>query len=133
MEPWKVLMLAAVESATGVRGVEEFRFHTDRRWRFDLAWPALMVAFEREGMARRGGKSRHTTFSGFQADCEKYNTAAILGWRVIRGNVKMISKGTALVAVLDAIKAAQTATNFVKALADRIHKQSELISRKAEK
>ncbi len=108
MEPWKVMMLAAVESKAGVRGVEEFRFHPVRRWKFDLAWPALMVAFEREGMARRGGKSRHTTFTGFQDDCEKYNAAAILGWRVIRGNVKMIANGTALVAVLDAIEAAQT-------------------------
>lgn len=97
MEIWKRLILAAVEAETGVAGCEEHPFHPSRKWRFDLAWPSVKVAFEREGMARRGSKSRHLTFTGFQGDCEKYNEAALLGWFVIRGTGKMIESGAVLV------------------------------------
>lgn len=85
--------------------VPEYRFHETRRWRFDLAWPALKVAFEREGMARPGGKSRHTTFSGYSADCEKYNAAQIGGWLVIRATVAQIRSGDAARWVLEALAA----------------------------
>ena len=62
--------------------VSEHRFHPVRKWRFDYAWPELKIALEVEGGAWTGG--RHTTGKGFVADMEKYNTAAALGWRVIR-------------------------------------------------
>lgn len=60
----------------------EHRFHPKRRWRFDFAWPDLKVAVEVEGGIWRGG--RHQTPSGYRADCEKYNAATLLGWRVLR-------------------------------------------------
>lgn len=72
----------------------EFRFHPPRQWRFDLAWPAFMIAFEREGGTWTGG--RHNLASGFERDCEKYNQAAIDGWLLIRGTVSMIRQGLAL-------------------------------------
>lgn len=65
----------------------EHRFHGERRWRFDFAWPAAMVAVEIEGgtYARRPGRrSRHTTPHGHQQDCEKYNAAAVAGWCVLK-------------------------------------------------
>ncbi len=71
----------------------EFRF-TDRRWRFDFAWWDQKLAVEVEGLSH--WKSRHTTNKGFQADCEKYNTATMLGWRVLRFTGKEIRKGEAL-------------------------------------
>lgn len=61
----------------------EFRF-CERRWRFDFAWPQHMVALEVEGGVWRGGKGGHTSGVGFSKDCEKYNTATILNWKVIR-------------------------------------------------
>lgn len=56
----------------------EYRFHPVRRWRFDFAWPAEKLAVEIEG------RGRHQTFVGFRNDCEKYNAALQLGWRVLR-------------------------------------------------
>lgn len=62
--------------------VREHRFHPVRRWRFDFAWPLQKIAVEVEGGVWTRG--RHTRPSGFVRDMEKYNTAAALGWRVLR-------------------------------------------------
>jgi hypothetical protein len=62
--------------------VEEHRFHGTRKWRFDFAWPDQKVALEVEGGVFSGG--RHVRGAGFKADCEKYNTALRMGWRVLR-------------------------------------------------
>jgi len=62
--------------------VREFMFSPPRRWRFDFAYPDKKIAIECEGGIWSGG--RHSRGSGFVKDCEKYNTAAKLGWRVFR-------------------------------------------------
>lgn len=59
-----------------------------RRWRFDWAWPEHKIAVEVEGGVWTGG--RHTSGAGFVADMEKYNTAAVLGWRVLRVQPKTL-------------------------------------------
>ncbi len=74
--------------------VSEYRFHPRRRWRFDMAWPDEMLAVEIEGGVWSGG--RHTTGAGFSADCEKYNEAALLGWRLIRVTGDHIENGAAI-------------------------------------
>lgn len=66
---------------------KEYRFHTDRKWRFDYAVPAIKVAIEYEGIFT-DGKSRHTNVVGYTADTDKYNAAAVAGWRVIRVTAK---------------------------------------------
>ena len=60
----------------------EYQFHPGRRWRFDYAWPDRMLGVEIEGGTWTRG--RHTRGKGFEADCEKYNAATLLGWRVLR-------------------------------------------------
>lgn len=60
----------------------EHYFAKPRRWRFDWAIPAMMVAVEYEGIFSE--KSRHTTAKGFTGDTDKYNQAQALGWRVVR-------------------------------------------------
>jgi len=72
---------------------EEYRFHPTRKWRFDFAWPDLRLAVECEGATWARG--RHTRGSGFAADCEKYNAAAVLGWVVLRYTRKKITDGRA--------------------------------------
>ena len=62
--------------------VAEYRFTMLRRWRFDWAWPTHRIALEVEGAVWVQG--RHTRGSGFVKDMEKYNTAAAMGWRIIR-------------------------------------------------
>lgn len=58
----------------------EYRFHPIRKWRFDFAFVAEQVSVEVDGgqWAFRGG--RHAT----DADRDKLNHAAALGWRVLR-------------------------------------------------
>jgi len=81
----------------------EYRFHRSRQWRFDLAWPHLRLAVEVEGGIWTGG--RHTSPTGFEADCEKYSEAAILGWRVIRVTGAMVKDGRAIDLIQRAIGA----------------------------
>lgn len=88
-------MLLALRAAKLVDGMtREHRFHATRAWRFDFAWPALRLALEVEGGTRSGG--RHTTGSGFEADAEKYNEAALLGWTVLRVTSAQVRSGQAL-------------------------------------
>lgn len=67
---------------TTVEPVREFRFHPVRKWRFDFAWPDKMIAVEVEGGSWSGGS--HVNPIGFAKDCEKYNQATKMGWRVYR-------------------------------------------------
>lgn len=70
------------QSLNSPKLVTEHRFHPTRRWRFDFAHPEAKVAVEVEGGQWTGG--RHTRGAGYQADCEKYNEAQMLGWVVFR-------------------------------------------------
>lgn len=60
--------------------VSQHRFHNERKWKFDFAWPDKKIAVEIDGgqWAPKGG--RHNRDS----DREKINAAASLGWRVFR-------------------------------------------------
>jgi very-short-patch-repair endonuclease len=66
----------------GVEVVKELQFHPTRRWRFDYAFPFLMVAVEVDGGVWSGG--RHINPAGYINDIEKLNTAASMGWLVLR-------------------------------------------------
>ena len=65
-----------------VECVKEYKFHPVRKWRFDYAIPEHKIALEVEGGVWTGG--RHTSSVGFLKDMEKYNTATLMGWRVLR-------------------------------------------------
>lgn len=74
-----------------------------RRWRFDFAFPQYMLAVEVEGLAVRRLPSgelvvmgRHASINGFREDCEKYNTAALLGWTVLRFEAHDVKPGHAI-------------------------------------
>lgn len=72
----------------------EHRFAPPRRWRFDLAWPSDKVALEIEGGTWING--RHSRGAAFEKDCEKYNTAVLLGWQVFRVTNHMVLDGRAV-------------------------------------
>lgn len=74
----------------------EHRFHPTRRWRFDFSWPEKRVAVEIEGGHWTGG--RHVRGAGFEADCEKYLEAIVMGWRVLRVTGSLVKSGRALAA-----------------------------------
>lgn len=97
----------------------EYRFHPERRWRFDMAWPELHLAVEIEGgifgravrcqncgsiVRQRSHKGfaivysggRHNRGQGYERDLEKYNQAVMLGWRLLRFSKTMIETGQAI-------------------------------------
>ena len=77
------LFLKLLESKLkGVEVVKEFKFHPVRKWRFDYAFPEYMVAVEVDGGVWTGG--RHINPAGYINDMEKLNTAASMGWLVLR-------------------------------------------------
>jgi very-short-patch-repair endonuclease len=70
--------------------VPEYRFHPTRRWRADFALPKenprLLVEVE-------GGvwvQGRHQRGKGFEDDCEKYASAMMEGYAVLRVTPRQI-------------------------------------------
>ena len=76
-----LLILARIKAAGLPAPVQEFRFHSARKWRLDFAWPDRYVAIEVHGAVHQYG--RHVRGSGFERDREKMNAAQILGFRVL--------------------------------------------------
>lgn len=74
--------LRILQSELSATWEAEVKFHPDRRWRFDFADWASMVAIEIEGGVFVRG--RHSRGKGMIADMEKYNAATSMGWRVFR-------------------------------------------------
>ena len=70
----------------------EFQFEPSRRWRFDWSSYWLKLAIEVEGVTYFGKAiGRHQSPQGYEADCEKYNRAAELGWCVLRYSQRQIA------------------------------------------
>jgi very-short-patch-repair endonuclease len=83
----------------------EVGFDPTRRWRFDFVVVTPTgpgIAIEVEGGTWQNG--RHTRGTGFEKDCEKYNRAALLGWRVLRFTPAMIDDGRALKVIEEALE-----------------------------
>lgn len=67
-----------------------YRFHPVRKWQFDFAFPEKMVAVEMEGgVFTKGG---HTRGKHYTEDCDKYNEAQAMGWRVMRYTIKHLEQ-----------------------------------------
>ncbi len=85
-------LLASAE--LGVTVAKEYRFHPKRMWRFDYAVPEHRVAIEVEGGVWTAG--RHVRPKGFLGDMKKYNTAAAMGWRLLRFTPDSLFSGATL-------------------------------------
>jgi very-short-patch-repair endonuclease len=92
------MMLCAYE----IEFEREYRFAAPRRWRADFHLPKHRVLIEVEGGIWSGG--RHTRGWGFEADCEKYNAAAALGYRVFRYSTAMVSSGEAIAQIAEVVQ-----------------------------
>ena len=64
-------------------------------WRFDFAYKEFKIAVEVEGGIYTNG--RHVRGKGFENDCEKYNNALVLGWRVLRFTSAHVKSGEGLI------------------------------------
>ena len=72
-------------------------------WRFDFAWPDLMLAVEVEGITSYGTNKngsmklgRHQTGEGMEGDLRKYDAAMNLGWNIYRCSGAMVKEGVAV-------------------------------------
>ena len=93
--------------AENIRVTREYEFFPGRKWRFDFAFLDDKIAVEIEGgVFSYGGHSRG---KGYEKDCEKYNTAVIMGWRVLRYTTDMVMRGDAINDLLE-ILASQSST-----------------------
>jgi len=99
LEATFALQLASLHAPGAHR---EYRFNDARRWRFDFAWPERMLAVEIEGGTWMRG--RHTNGAGYRADCEKYNTATLAGWKVLRYTADSVNDWTAARQVAEVLK-----------------------------
>lgn len=85
----------------GVEVVKEHMFHWTRKWRFDYAIPDLKVAIEIDGAVWDYG--RHNRPQGYINDMEKLNTAASMGWLVLRFTTDDRLKASTLALIKDTI------------------------------
>ena len=69
--------------------VREFKFLKNRKFRFDLCWPELMLAVEVDGgqYSCYGGGAHNKP-----KDYEKLNLATLEGWRVLRFQTEKLKK-----------------------------------------
>jgi very-short-patch-repair endonuclease len=81
--------------------VREFKFCPYRRWRADFAVVDAKLLIEVEGGVWVNG--RHNRGKGMAEDAAKYNTATLLGWRLLRFTPEMITSGKAIDTVLQAL------------------------------
>jgi hypothetical protein len=82
--------------------VQEHPVQAGRKWRFDFAWPELMVALEVEGGTHANG--RHSRAGGYESDANKYNAATLAGWSVYRATGDMVRSGEALSLMMIALQ-----------------------------
>ena len=80
LELWQTLTRIELE--------REYRFYPGRKWRADFAHVGTRTLIEIEG--GQWVQGRHNRPLGYAADCEKYNHAAELGWRIFRLTPDMI-------------------------------------------
>jgi hypothetical protein len=90
-QSWQIFFKMADVPLFYIEPHEEYNFDFafGRRHRFDFAFPAQLVAVEIEGNAwhvKGGGKHMQ------DADLEKYNIAAWMGWRVFRYSPAMLRR-----------------------------------------
>lgn len=78
-----------------IKGVQrEYKFHPERKWRFDFAIPERKIAVEIEGGIWVQG--RHNSGAGMEKDMEKYNAAVDLGWKLYRFSSGHVKSGYAI-------------------------------------
>lgn len=87
---WQILLVNLLKAITGKQPEEEIKFHPTRKWRIDAGYSDIKLGFEVEGGIWVGG--RHVNPIGFEKDCEKYNAATMLGWKLYRLTPKMIKE-----------------------------------------
>ena len=88
--------------------VVQYKFHTERRWRLDFAFPDVLLGVELDGgifAAENGTEAgRHARGAGRVKDFEKRNAAAELGWFVLCYGPPQVRTGEAAIQIERLVK-----------------------------
>jgi hypothetical protein len=80
----------------GIRFEREYQFAPPRNWKSDFFIPNKLLVEIEGGLFQNG---RHNRASGYIADLEKYNRAAILGFTLLRYTPQQVKAGLAIVEI----------------------------------
>lgn len=94
-------VLAAGLAQAGIPYQREVKLIPGRKHRVDFHITGHPLVVEVEGGTWTGG--RHTSGSGFEKDCWKYNQLTLLGFQVLRFTSGMVMSGEALETIKQAI------------------------------
>jgi len=86
--------LASDLKALRISFEQEYKFHPERKWRADFLITGTKILIEVEGGIWSGG--RHTRGKGYIGDMEKYNSAAMMGFTVLRFSTEQVKAGVAI-------------------------------------
>lgn len=75
---------------------QEYKFHPKRKWRADFLITNTKILVEVEGGIWMAGGGRHTRGKGYIGDMEKYNSAAMMGFTVLRFSTEQVKSGLAV-------------------------------------
>jgi very-short-patch-repair endonuclease len=78
----KDIFIAYIKQTVNINLIAEYKFHKTRKWRFDFVCLEHKLAIECDGAVWANG--RHTRGSGYVGDMEKFNQAALYGFRVLK-------------------------------------------------
>jgi hypothetical protein len=71
------ILADALAARYGTPFITEHVFHAERKWRFDVAIPSLLIGVEIQGYRS------HSRASAMRRDAEKYDAAVEAGWKVL--------------------------------------------------
>jgi hypothetical protein len=101
----------------------QHRFHPERRWRFDFAFPDVLVGVEIDGgiFAAENGETagRHARGAGILSGFEKKNAAAELGWCVLSYGPPQIRSGEAALQIERIVTARRSGAGGLLLLRER--------------
>ncbi|HEE5399805.1 TPA: DUF559 domain-containing protein [Acinetobacter baumannii] len=89
----EVLLVTHLKSCK-INFEQEYKFHPKRKWRADFLITNTKILVEVEGGIWNGG--RHTRGKGYIGDMEKYNSAAMMGFTVLRFSTEQVKAGVAI-------------------------------------
>jgi len=69
--------------------IAEYKFCPTRKFRADFYIPSLNCLIEYEGVF--SARSRHTNVIGYTNDCEKYNIASKMSYKLLRYTAKNVN------------------------------------------
>lgn len=99
---WEQIMLALIKAEKLPEPIQEYKFCEDRKWRADFLWVKEKVILEVNGAIWTFG--RHTRGGrGYLNECEKTNTATLLGFKVLNVCPEHINSGQAITWLREAL------------------------------